>query len=98
MNEQERRAADFVLRRSYGRTGRMDRRIHLPDYSFPEKEQGSLQFVASSPCFLLYQQIPEEEGAGFLEREGERFRGWERLGGRDLTETERTGTLARLET
>ena len=48
-------------------------RIHLPDYSFPEKEQGSLQFVAASPCFLWYQQNPEvedlAEGAGVGERQ-----------------------------
>ena len=28
----------------------MDRGIHLPDYSFPGQEQGSLQLSAFTPC------------------------------------------------
>ena len=67
-------------------------RIHLPDYSFPEKEQGSLQFVAASPCFLWYQQNPEvedlAEGAGV----GERLRGGL------LAALERRGNLVRFDT
>ena len=51
-------------------------RIHLPDYSFPgKKEQGSLQFVAASPCFLWYQQNPEVEDLAGGARVGERPRG-----------------------
>ena len=68
-------------------------RIHLPDYSFPgKKEQGSLQFVAASPCLLWYQQNPEvedlAEGAGV----GERLRGGL------LAALERGGNLVRFDT
>ena len=68
-------------------------RIHLPDYSFSgKKEQGSLQFVAASPCFTWYQQNPEvedlAEGAGV----GERLRGGL------LAALERGGTLERFDT
>ena len=51
----------------------MDGSIHLPDYSFPEKEQGFLKFLAFSPCFLWNQQSPDrvgdlDVGAGVGER------------------------------
>ena len=57
----------------------MDGSIHLPDYSLPEKEQGFLQLLAFSPCFLWNQQSPDgigdlDVGAGFgecLGREGD---------------------------
>ena len=57
----------------------MDGSIHLADYSFPEKEQGFLQLLAFSPCFLWNQQSPDgvgdlDIGAGVvesLEREGD---------------------------
>ena len=63
----------------------MDGSIHLADYSFPEKEQGFLQLLAFSPCFLWNQQSPNRvrdldvrAGVGeHLEREGD-FTGRER--------------------
>ena len=38
--------------RMTGKLPMKTRSIHLPVYSFPQKEQGFLQFVALSPCFL----------------------------------------------
>ena len=40
----------------------MDGRIHLLNYFFPKKEQGFLQLVAFSPCFLGNQQRPDGVG------------------------------------
>ena len=43
----------------------MDGSIHLPDYWFPKKEQGFLQLLAFSPCFLWNQQ--SSDGVGDLD-------------------------------